>query len=102
MGRDKTNVLTKPGNYCISSVFFLSVLFWEFLILGIFINNKSFLESKSKYIFRDTSFIHNPPFAFRTNYFQNNLSNAFNNLYLFKSYNIFENFVHFVGFIVWI
>ena len=68
MGRDKINVLSKPGNYYMSSVYFLSALFWEFLILGIFINNNSFLESNSKYIFRDTSFIHNPPFAFWTNY----------------------------------
>ena len=71
VGRD--NVLTKPGNYCISSAFFLSALFGEFLILVIFINNNSFLESNIKYIFRDTSFIDNPPFAFRTNDFQTNL-----------------------------
>ena len=63
--------------------------------MEVFINNNSLLESNSKYIFRDASFIYNPPFAFWTNYFQTNLSNAFNNLYLFKSYNIFENFVHF-------
>ena len=49
VGRDKINVLTKPGNFYISSVFFLSALFWEFLILRVFINNKSFLESSSKY-----------------------------------------------------
>ena len=61
-------------------------------MLGIFMNNNSFLESNSKYIFRDTGFI---PFAFRINYFQTNFSNTFNNLYLLKSYNIFENFVHF-------
>ena len=102
MGRDKINVLTKSGNYYISLVFFLSALFWEFLVLGIFINNNCFLESNNRYIFRDTSFIYNPPFPFRTNYFQTNVSNAFNNLYSFKSYNIFEKFVHFflVGFII--
>ena len=71
-GRDKINVLTKPGNYYISSVFFLSALFWEFLMLQIFINNNSFLESNSIYIFTDIVFIHNPPFAFQTNYFQTN------------------------------
>ena len=102
VGRDKINVLTKSGNYYISLVFFLSALFWEFLVLGIFINNNCFLESNNRYIFRDTSFIYNPPFPFRTNYFQTNVSNAFNNLYSFKSYNIFEKFVHFflVGFII--
>ena len=101
MGRDKINVLTKPGNFYISSVFFLSALVWEILILGIFINDNSFLESNSKYINRDTSVIFNPTFAFRANYFQTNLSNAFNNLYSFKSYNIVENFAHFfVGFII--
>ena len=63
VGRDGINVLTKPGNYCISSVFFLSTLFWEFLMLGIFINNNSYLESNSKYIFRGIGFIHNPLFA---------------------------------------
>ena len=92
--RDKINVLTKAGNYYISSVFFLSVLFWEFLMLGIFINNNSFLKSNRKYIFRDTGFIYNPPFAFRTNYLQTIFSNDFNNPYLFKPGNIFENFVH--------
>ena len=59
VGRDKINVLTKPRNYYVSSIFFLSALFWEFLILGVLINSNSFLESNSKYIFRDTSFIHN-------------------------------------------
>ena len=86
------HILLKPGNYYISSVFFLSALFWDFLILGVLINNNSFLELNRKYIFRDTSFIHNPPFAFRTNYLQTNFSNVFNNSYLFKSHNIFENF----------
>ena len=71
--------------------------------MEVFINNNSLLESNSKYIFRDASFIYNPPFAFRTNYFQTNLSNAFNNLYLFKSYNSFETLYTFflVGFIFW-
>ena len=68
--------------------FLLSELFWEFLMLGIFINNSnnSFLESKSKYIFRDTGFTRNPPFTFWTNYLQTNFSNVFNNPYLFKSF----------------
>ena len=95
VGRDRVNVLTKPGNYYISLVFFLSALFWEFLMLEIFINNNSFLESNSKYIFKDTDFTHNPPFVFGTNYLQTNFSNVFNNFYSFKSYNIFENFVNF-------
>ena len=30
VGRDKINVLSKPGNYFISLVFFLPALFWEF------------------------------------------------------------------------
>ena len=33
VGRDRINVSTKPGNYYISSVSFLSALFWEFLML---------------------------------------------------------------------
>ena len=45
-------------------------------MLGIFINNNSFLEPNNKNIFRDTSSIHNPPFAFRTNYLQTNFSNV--------------------------
>ena len=81
MGRDRINVLTKPENHYISSVFFLSALFWEFLMLLIFINNNSFLESNSKYIFRDRGFIHNPPFALWTNYLHTNFSNIFNNPY---------------------
>ena len=94
MGRHRVNVLTKPGNYYISSVFFLSALFWEFFMLGIFISNNSFLESNSKYIFKDTDITHKPPFVFRTNYLQTNFSNVLNNSYLFKLYNIFENFVN--------
>ena len=39
VGRNRIYVLTKPGNYYISSIFFLSALFWEFLMLGIFVNN---------------------------------------------------------------
>ena len=53
-------------------------------MLEIFINNNSFLESNSKYIFRDTGFIHNPPFAFRTNYLLTNFSTVFNNPYSFS------------------
>ena len=64
-------------------------------MLGIFINNNSFLESNSKFIFKDTDFTHNPPFVFRKNYLQTNFSNVFNNSYSFESYNIFENFVNF-------
>ena len=64
-------------------------------MLGIFINNSSFLESYSKYVFKDTHFTHNPPFVFQTNYLQTNFSKVFNNFYLFKSYIIFENFVNF-------
>ena len=78
---------------------FLSALFWEFLMLRIFINNNSFLESNSKCIFKDTDFPHMPPTVFWTNYLQSN-SNFFNNSYSFKPYNFFENFVNFflVGF----
>ena len=95
MDKDRINVLTEPGNYYISSIFFLSALFWEFLMLGISINNNSFLEPNSKFIFKDTDFTHNPPFVFRTNYLQTNFSNVLNNSYSFKSYNIFENVVSF-------
>ena len=65
-------------------------------MLGIFINNNAFLESKSKVIFnKDTDFTHNPPFVFYPDYLQTNSSNTFNNSYLFKSYTIFENYVNF-------
>ena len=30
VGRNRINALTKPGNYYLSSIFFLSALFWEF------------------------------------------------------------------------
>ena len=95
VGKNNINILIKPGNNYISSVFFLSALLWEFSVLLIFINNNYFLESNKKYIFRDTNFIHNPLFAFWAIYFQTNLSNAFNNLYSFRLCNIFENLVHF-------
>ena len=48
VGRDRVNVLTKPGNYYIALVLFLSALFWEFLMLGIFIDSNSFLASNSR------------------------------------------------------
>ena len=92
--RGRINVLTKPGNYYISSIFFLSALFWEFLMLGIFINNSSFLESNSNFTFKNTDFTHNPPFVFRTSYLQTNFSNVFNKSYSFKLYNVFEIFVN--------
>ena len=64
VARDRINVLTMPRNYYLSSIFFLSAIFWEFLMLEIFINNNSFLESSSKFIFKDTGFAHNPPLFF--------------------------------------
>ena len=62
-----------------------------------------FLESNSKYIFKDTYVTHNPPFVLQTNYLQSNFSNIFNSSYSYKS-SIFENFINFflVGFIIWI
>ena len=57
--------------------------------------DNSFLDSIKKYILRDTRFINNPHLAFRKNYFQTSLSNAFNNLYSFNGYNIFEKLVRF-------
>ena len=66
VSRDRSNVLTKPANYYISSLFLLLALLWLFLMTGIFINNNSFLESNSKYIFQEADFIHNPSFVFRT------------------------------------
>ena len=63
-------------------------------MLGIFINSNSFLESNSKFIFKDTDFTHNPHFVFRTNYLPTNFSNIFNNSYSFESNNVFENFVN--------
>lgn len=60
-------------------------------MLGIFVNN-SFLESNSKCIFKDTDFPHKLPTVFQANYIQTNFSNIPNTFYLFKPYNIFENF----------
>ena len=39
----------------LSSVFFLSALFRDFLLLGIFINNNFYLISNKEYIFKNTS-----------------------------------------------
>ena len=39
-----------------SSGFFLSALFWEFLALVIFVSKICFLESNSKYVFKDRDF----------------------------------------------
>ena len=65
-------------------------------MLGIFINNNSFLEPNSKYIFKDIDFIHNAPFVFWANYLQTKFSNFFKNSFSFKPYNIFEKFAIFV------
>ena len=65
-------------------------------MLGIFINNNSFLEPNSKYIFKDRDFIHNAPFVFWANYLQTKFSNFFKNSFSFKPYNIFEKFAIFV------
>ena len=73
-------------------------------MLGIFINNNSFLETNSKYIFKDIDFTHNTPFVFWANYLQTKFSNVFKNSFSFKSYNIFEKFAIFVlaCFAIWI
>ena len=71
-------------------------------MLGIFINNNSFLESNSKFIFKDTDSTHNPPFVFWTDYLQTNLSNVLNNSYSFEAHSNFENFVNsfLIGFVI--
>ena len=81
MSRDRITVLTKPANYYISLLFLLLALIWLILMTGIFINNNSFLESNSKYIFQETEFIHNPSFVFCTNYMQIKISDVFDNPY---------------------
>ena len=65
-------------------------------MLEILINNSSFLEPNSKYIFKETDFTYNPRLIFQTNYLQTNFSTLFNTSYSFKSYNISENFVIFL------
>ena len=62
-------------------------------MLGIFINNNSFLESNSKFIFKDTYLHIIHLLFFRTDYLQTNFSNVFNLIRL--SLTIFENFVNF-------
>ena len=71
-------------------------------MLEIFINNNSFLEPNSKYIFKNIDFIHNTPFVFRSNYLQTKFSNVFKNYFSFKPYNTFEKFAIFVlaGFVI--
>ena len=81
VSRDRITVLTKPANYYIFSLFLLLALLWLILMTGIFINNNSFSESNSKYIFQETEFIHNPSFVFWTNYLQIKISNVFDNPY---------------------
>ena len=79
-------------NY-LSSVFFLSALYWEFLLLGIFINNNFHLISNNKYVFNNTSIVYNAPDTVYYNsnsFLQTNYSKVFNNLYLFKPLYIFK------------
>ena len=45
----------------LSSVFYLSALFWEFLLLGIFVNNNFYLISNNEFVFYNTSIVYNAP-----------------------------------------
>ena len=77
----------------LSSVFFLSALFWEFSLLGIFINNNFYLISNNEYVFSNTSIVYSAP---NTLYYNNNSflltnhSKDFNNFCLFKPLYIFK------------
>ena len=71
----------------LSSVFSLSALFWEFLLLGIFVNNNFYLTSNNEYAFNNTSIEYNAPNTVYYNsnsFLQTNYSKVFNNFCLFK------------------
>ena len=101
-GRDRIKVSTKPGNYFISSLFFLSALFWDFLMLAIFFSKNYVLESNSKYVLKDTDFtyLHITHLLF---FRQINCGLIFLTfliilIRLSHSFNIFENFEYFFSF----
>ena len=86
-------VSRKCGKNFLSSVFFLSALFWEFLLLGIFINNNFYLISNNEYVFNNTSIVYGTPNILYYNdnsFLQTNYSKYFNNFCLFKPLYIFK------------
>ena len=83
----------KCRKHFLSLVFFLSALFWEFLLLGTFINNNFYLISDNEYIFSNTSIVYNAPNTVYYNsnsFLQSNCSKVFNNFFLFKPLYIFK------------
>ena len=53
----KININNRSRLGYVSSLLFFSALFWEFLLLGIFISNNYF-ESNSKYVFNSTNILY--------------------------------------------
>ena len=77
----------------LSSVFFLSALFWEFSLLGSFINNNFYLISNNEYIFKNMSIVYSLPntvYYNNNNFLQTNYSKVFDNFCLFKPLYIFK------------
>ena len=77
----------------LSSVFFLSALFWEFSLLGIFINNIFCLISNNEYVFNNASIVYSAPntvYYNNNSFLQTNYFKVFNNYCLSKPLYIFK------------
>ena len=89
----KATYFRKCRNIFLSSVFFLSTLFWEFMLLGVFINNNFYLILNNEYIFNNTSILYNTPNTVYYNsdsFLQTNYSKVFNNFSSFKQLYVFK------------
>ena len=72
----------------------MSEIFWEFLLLGIFINNV-YPISNNKYVFNNTSIAYTASnhivYYNSNNFLRTNFSKVFNNCYLFKPFYVFNS-----------
>ena len=76
-------------------MFYLSALFCEFLLLGIFINNNFCLMSNTEFVIKSTDTFYNGPNILcnnKSNFLQVIYSEDFNGSYARKPLYIFKNF----------
>ena len=92
---DKTNVTTSSRNFYIS-LLFLSAIFWEFLLLGIFINNNYYFESNTElFLLKPNDIV----YYNHSDFFQTNSSSIFNSFSSFKPFYLFNCLVNLFSYI---